>query len=165
MTMRRRPSSWLALLGFGGACAAAALVGAAVTRRNLGWYRTLKKPPFQPSERVFGPVWSALYALMSASAWRVWKSPDSPARSRALGLWGGQLVANAAWSPLFFGAHRPRAALADLGLLTGTAAAYAREAGVVDRAAGWMMAPYLVWCGFAGLLNEEIVRRNPRLRG
>ena len=24
-----------------------------------------------------------------------------------------------------------------------------------------MMAPYLAWTGFAGVLNEEIVRRNP----
>ena len=31
----------------------------------------------------------------------------------------------------------------------------------VDKPAAALMAPYLAWTGFAGVLNEEIVRRNP----
>jgi tryptophan-rich sensory protein len=158
--MKRRSSSWLALLGFGGACAAAALLGVRANRRGKRWYDGLSKPPFNPPDAVFAPVWTGLYALMTASAHRVWQAPPSPSRTRALALWGTQLGANAAWSPLFFGARRPRAALADLGLLVAAIALYAREAGKVDRAAAWMMAPYGAWCAFAGLLNEELVRRN-----
>jgi tryptophan-rich sensory protein len=33
----------------------------------------------------------------------------------------------------------------------------------VDRAAAWMMAPYLGWLGFATYLNGAIVVSNPRL--
>jgi translocator protein len=155
-----RRSLW-ALAGFCGACAATALLGARATLRNKRWYRTLKKPAFTPPDSLFGPVWTALYALMSISAYRVWRAPPSTERSRALGLWGAQLAANAAWSPLFFGAHRPRAALADLTLLLSAVGLYSSQARRVDAPAAWMMVPYLAWAGFATVLNGEIVRRNP----
>jgi tryptophan-rich sensory protein len=147
---------------FTGLTALAAGVGARLSDRGTSrWYRRLKKPPFQPPPALFGPVWTALYALMVWSAVRVWKRPSSPARSRALRAWTGQLALNGAWSPLFFGARRPKAALADLALLGPAVAVYTRRAAAVDRGAAWMMAPYLGWLGFATLLNEEIVRRNP----
>ncbi len=154
-------SSWLSLAGFGALTAVTAAVGGQVTARNKEWYRALDKPSFQPPEWVFGPVWTGLYALMSVSAMRVWKAPSSPARTRALALWGIQLAANAAWSPLFFGAHKPKLALADMAVMVASVVAYTNEARKVDKSAAWMMAPYLAWLGFAGLLNEEVVRRNP----
>ena len=151
-----RRSFWV-LAGLGGLTALVALVGGRTTVRNKTWYRS--------PESLFGPVWTALYGLMSVSAWRVWRQPPSPARSRALGWWAAQLAANGAWSPLFFGAHRPRAAMADMVALGVGVAAYANEARKVDRAAAWMMVPYLAWLGFAGTLNAAIIRRNPQLRG
>ncbi len=145
------------------AVAATAAAGGAATSRSVGgWYRRLRKPPFQPPPQAFGPVWTGLYATMAWSAWRIWKAPPSAARTRALRLWWTQLALNAAWSPLFFGARRPKAALADLLLLTGAVVAYANAARRVDAGAAAMMLPYLAWLGFAGVLNEEIVRRNRR---
>lgn len=157
-----RPHAALALAGFGLATAATAALGAAATQRSVNspWYALLRKPPFQPPRQAFGPVWTALYALMAASAWRVWRAPSSPERTRALALWGGQLVLNGVWSWLFFGARKPAAALVEIGALGAAIAAYAREARKVDPLAAWMVAPYLAWTGFASSLNEEIVRRN-----
>jgi tryptophan-rich sensory protein len=153
---------WLGL--FAGATALAAAVGRSATRApRRPWYRLLSKPPGQPPAWVFAPVWAALYGLMSVSAYRVFRLPPSPERRRALGLWWTQLALNAAWSPLFFGAHRPRAALADLVGITASGTAYVRAARDLDRPAAWMMAPYLGWLGFAGYLNASIVARNPRL--
>ena len=157
----RRLSSVLAFAGITGALVATALGGARITRRNLGWHRRLRKPSWNPPNAAFGPVWAVLYTLMGISAWRVWRAPPSRARSGALGLWAAQLAANAAWTPLFFGAHRPRTALADLGLMLGAVGAYAAVARRVDRPAAWMMAPYLAWGGFAGALNFAIARANP----
>jgi len=117
-------------------------------------------PPYHPPRWVFGPVWTGLYGLMATSAYRVWKAPPSRARTRALALWGTQLALNSAWSPLFFGARRPRAALVDLLALAGVVAAYAATSHKVDKPAAAMMIPYLGWLGFASLLNEEVVRRN-----
>ena len=155
-----KPRRWLALLGFGGACAAAALLGAYANAGSKRWYRSLSKAPFNPPDWLFAPVWTGLYALMTASAYRVWRSPASQARTRALRWWGAQLVANAAWSRLFFGARRPRAALLDIGVLVAAIARYTGAAAAADRPAAWMMAPYGAWAGFAALLNQEIVRRN-----
>jgi benzodiazapine receptor len=146
-----------------GATAAVAIVGARSTVRGRGlWYRRLAKPRFNPPDRVFGPVWTALYALMSYSAYRIWRKRSSPERTRALTLWGAQLGLNGLWSPLFFGSHRPRAALADLVGLAAAIGAYIAAAAKVDRVAALLMAPYAAWVSFAGVLNEEIVRLNRR---
>jgi len=156
----QKKSSWLATAGFSALSAAAAAIGGRITTRNMGWYRGLDKPAFQPPEWVFGPVWTGLYTLMSLSAARIYKAEPSPARTRALTLWGIQLAANAAWSPLFFGAHKPKLAMADMAIMVASVIAYTNEARKVDKSAAWMMAPYLAWLGFAGLLNEEVIRRN-----
>lgn len=67
---------------------------------------------------------------------------------------------NVAWSPLFFGAHRPRAALVDLVGMIGVATGYAVTAGTVDRSAAWLIAPYVGWLGFAGSINAGVVALN-----
>ena len=50
------------------ALAAPLLVGALGTIPTLKtiptWYRTLDKPSWNPPDQIFGPVWTALYALM-----------------------------------------------------------------------------------------------------
>lgn len=147
---------------FAGASAAAAVIGARVVakRRNRLWYRFLSKPSFTPPNSVFRYVWPVLYSLGAVSAWRVWKAPPSRARTAALGLWTAQLACNAAWTPLFFGAHRKKAALADLGGNASTLAAYTIAARKVDPLAAWMTVPYLGWLGFAGALNGSIVAKN-----
>lgn len=161
MFVRMRRAGWKAAAGLAAVVAAAVMPGALATAsaRNRAWYRRLRKPAWTPPDAIFGPVWTALYALMTASAWRVWRAPASAERSRALAWWGAQLAANGAWTPLFFGAHRPRLALADLGLLLGALGLYVREARRVDRGAAWMMAPYGAWSLFAAGLNGAIVRR------
>ena len=101
-------------------------------------------------------------ACTPLSAARVYQAEPSPDRTRALALWGAQQALNAAWSPLFFGQRRPRAALFDLGLLWGTLGSYAVQARKVDRAAAALVVPCLAWVSFAALLNGEVVRKNPR---
>lgn len=148
----------LAMAGFGAATAGAAAVGALA--RPGAWYSSLRKPWFQPPAWVFAPVWTGLYVLIATSGYRVWSSPASPERTRALGFWGAQLGLNAAWTLLFFGKKDPRAALVDIGLLKISIDAYTNAAEKVDPAATWMMAPYRTWVSFATLLNAEIVRKN-----
>lgn len=151
----------MALLPFLGLTAAVAALGARSTMKGRGrWYRRLEKPPFNPPAQVFAPVWTTLYAMMSLSAYRIWRRPPSPERTRALATWGVQLGLNGLWSPLFFGKHALRTALVDLSALALAIAAYIRVAAKVDRPAAALMVPYLGWVGFAGLLNAEIVRRN-----
>jgi tryptophan-rich sensory protein len=154
-----------ALAGFIGVAEATGGVGAIATAQGLqGWYQRLDKPAWTPPSMVFGPVWTSLYALMGTSAWLVWQERHRPEARVALGLWGAQLALNGAWSPLFFGARRPDVALADIGALDLTVAAYALAAGRVSKPAAWLVLPYLAWIGYATALNASIWRRNRGIR-
>ncbi len=85
-----------------------------------------------------------------------------PRTDRAQAAFAVQLALNLGWSILFFGARRPKAAGAEMAALwvsiVATVIAFAR----VRLAAGLLLLPYLAWTSFAGLLNAEIIRRNPR---
>ena len=160
----RRCNRWLALGGFCAAVAGAAWVGSRYSPRDAKtglWYARLKKPPFNPPDAVFPAVWTVLYSLMAISGWRVWQQPGSPERTAALRLWVSQLLANAAWSRLFFGEHLPKWSLADVLALEGAVIGYIVEARKVEKPAALLFAPYAGWVAFAALLNAEIVRRNP----
>jgi benzodiazapine receptor len=151
------------ILGFGALAAGAAALGT-LTMRGKGrpdgrWFRSLRKPTFQPPNWVFGPVWTVLYATIAYAGWRIWQA-GSPERSRALALWGVQLGLNALWSPLFFGARRPALALADLAALDATAMRFAVVARRVEPAAAKAFVPYLGWLAFATALNTAIVVKN-----
>lgn len=124
------------------------------------WYRRQRKAPLNPPDRVFAPVWTALYTLMTVAAYRVWRAPEGRPREAALTLWFTQLGLNAAWSPLFFGAKQPVISMADLLALLAAQTAFVRKAKDVDRAAAWLFVPYIAWVLFAGYLNAEIIRRN-----
>jgi len=168
-TSETKSRSLLALAGFGLVTAGAAWYGAHYSRngnRRNGkdsWYRELDKPSFTPPDAVFPVVWTSLYALIAWSGWRVWSAAPSRQRSAALRLWISQLAANAKWSKLFFGQHRPTLALADVVALEGMIMSYISAARKVDRAAANAFIPYAAWVAFATVLNAEIARRNPQV--
>jgi tryptophan-rich sensory protein len=156
--------SWLAALGFAALAFGSAALGA-LTMRGEGrpggmWFRQLRKPAFQPPDRVFAPVWTVLYATIAYAGWKVWRTEPSRARTRALALWGTQLGLNAVWTPLFFGARRPAFALADVVALDAAAIGFAAAAREVAPAAARAVVPYLGWIGFATVLNAAIVVKN-----
>ncbi|MEO7035994.1 MAG: TspO/MBR family protein [Polyangiaceae bacterium] len=159
---RARQRPLLALFGFAAVTALTAVIGAKATIRGKEpWYRLIRKSRLNPPDWVFGPVWTTLFALSAVSGYRVWRTPPSPARTRALTLWTAQLALNANWSRLFFGQHRPKAAFVDLGALLTSVGGYMQQAQQVDKPAAYLMAPYLGWVRFAGYLNKEVVRKNP----
>ena len=162
---RSRRAKTTALLGFAAVSVLAGAVSGLINRkpRNKAWYRLLKKPSFTPPDPVFALVWPALYAGAALSAYRVWKTPPSRERTAALVLWGTQLACNAAWSPIFFGSHRPRLALVDLAGNAASLGAYTYAASRIDAPAAALVAPYLGWLGFAGVMNAGIVPHQQRL--
>jgi tryptophan-rich sensory protein len=164
LTRAHRIRSLLGAAVFGGLTALTAAIGGRITEQNRSWYRSLQKPAFVPPEQAFGAVWSVLYTMIAVSGYRVFRGQPGPARRRALALWVLQLALNGAWTPIFFGLRRPRLALADLAALLVAASAYTVAARRVDPKAPLLMAPYLAWIVFGGVLNAEIIRRNPALR-
>ena len=159
MTPRSLSSQFVGLLGWLLAAVAAAAVGAVASVDAVSFYAQLSKPTWAPPAWLFGPVWSALYALMGVAAWLVWRSPGS--RWVALGLFAAQLSVNALWSWLFFTWHRGALAAADvlvlLALIVATGAAFWRT----SRLAAVLLMPYLLWVSFASALTWAVWRSNP----
>jgi translocator protein len=161
LTAERKPGLRLgALFFFLVATLAVGFLAGQVTTPNIpSWYNHLDKPSFNPPNWIFAPVWTLLYVMMAVAAWRVWRVKGI--RSPALGLWVLQLGLNFAWSFIFFGAHAPGLALAELVILWVTLFATLISFGRIEKPAGWILIPYLAWVTFAGVLNFWVWQLNP----
>jgi tryptophan-rich sensory protein len=161
MPSRSLSSQSVGLLVWLLAAFAAGALGALASVDAASFYSQLSKPSWAPPASVFGPVWSALYALMGVSAWLVWRSPGS--NGVALGLFVVQLAANALWSWMFFAWHRGALAAVEVlvlaALIVATAVAFWRT----SRLAALLLAPYLLWVSFASVLTWALWRSNPGL--
>lgn len=143
-------------------CEAAGGIGAIATAGSIdSWYRTLKKPDFNPPDWVFGPVWTVLYALMGVAASMVSDSDaDQKAVRRAQAVFGAQLALNTGWTYLFFGRRSPLAALIEIVFLWAAIAATIALFARVSVPAALLLVPYLLWTSFAAVLNAAIWRLN-----
>lgn len=152
---------WLVLFFFLVVCFGAAGVGSLWTSSSVnGWYVNLRKPSFNPPNWIFAPVWTTLYFLMAVSAWMVWERGGWSGAKTALILFFVQLALNTAWSGLFFGLHRPGAALVEIVFLFAAIVATTLAFRTFSMTAFWLMTPYVLWVAFASFLNFNIWRLN-----
>lgn len=97
---------------------------------------------------------------MAAAGWLVWHRAGFSKARWALTIYGFQLVANALWTPLFFGAGRFGLAFVDICVLliaiVITIVAFWRH----SRLAAALLLPYLGWVGFATVLNWSVWQLN-----
>ena len=147
-----RVRMFVALAGFILVCQLAGASGALVT--DSSFYRDLVRPAWAPPGAVFAPVWITLYTLMGVAAWLVWRT--GPSARNALQLFAIQLVLNAAWTPVFFGARSIGGGLVvivvlEVAILFTIAAFYRRS-----RLAAALMVPYAAWVAFATALNASL---------
>jgi tryptophan-rich sensory protein len=156
-----RPREIAALAGFIALCLGVAAAGGAITASSVTtWYAALAKPPFNPPDWVFGPVWTVLYVMMALAAWRVWRARAAPGARLALGAWALQLALNLCWSLVFFGARMIGAALAEILVLLAAIVVTTLLFWRIDRAAGALLFPYIAWVAFATVLNAALWRLN-----
>lgn len=139
------------------AAAFAAAASGAFFEVNGAWYQSLRAPSFRPPSWLFGPVWTVLYVMIAAAGTRLGLrvgGSEAPALvAVCLGLWALQMVLNALWTPVFFGAHDLGGALVLIVLMLASIALLAGLAWKVDRIASVLLLPYLGWVGFASILN------------
>lgn len=117
------------------------------------WYEALTKPSFNPPNWVFAPVWTTLYVLIAIAGWLAWRQD---ATGSLIKLWVAQMVLNFAWSPAFFNANDIGLALAIILALLASIAAFVALAWHRQRGGAYLFLPYLVWVGFATLLNLSL---------
>lgn len=162
-TVRTTPAprrSLLAAAGFTAAVLATALVGGAAAAGSGDVYARLELPSWAPPAWLFSPVWIALYVLIAVAGWLVWRAAGIQGAAAFLGVYVLQLLLNAAWTPLFFGAEFYGLALVDIVFLVVATAVTLLLAWRHSRVAALLFAPYLAWVAFAAALNAAIWTAN-----
>ncbi len=143
------------------AVTATAVVGGLASRPAASpWYRSLRKPSYQPPQQAFPIVWPALYAdiaVVSANTLDAMeRSGQQPERRRYIAALAGNLVLNASWSWLFFDRRLLGTSAIAAAVLTASSADLARRA---VKAQGKRAAPLLLypaWCAFATMLSSHV---------
>lgn len=138
-------------------CAAVSVIGGAVTATSVDtWYQALEKPAFNPPDWLFPVVWTILYIMIAIAGWRVWRRAPIDVTGRALAVFAVQLGLNLAWSFLFFGLQWIGLALVEIVILWLAIAANTMLFWRLDRWAGALLVPYLVWVAYAAVLNAAL---------
>lgn len=153
---------WLALGGSIALCFAVAGLGSLFTTPAIagGWYAALQRPAWSPPNWVFGPVWTLLYLSMAVAAWLVWRERGFSGAAWPLAFFAAQLLLNAAWSPLFFGAKQLGWAFVEIVFMWAAILATLVSFWRVSAWAGGLLVPYQLWVTFAAALNFAIWRMN-----
>lgn len=148
------------MLGLAGFIALSFLVsslgGAATTTSVDTWYQTIQKPPFNPPDWIFAPVWISLFIMMAVAGWRVWRRAGFSQERQAFALYGLQLLLNLTWSFLFFGLQQIGLALLEICFLLFAIIATTIAFWRIDRIAGLLFVPYMLWVSFATVLNASL---------
>jgi benzodiazapine receptor len=121
------------------------------------WYQSLSKPPLQPPDWLFGPVWTILYVFIAFAGWRCWQAQPT---GRRMQLWWLQLVLNFLWTPMFFGLQQMALALVVILALLAVIVTFISLSWRSDRVSAWLFVPYGLWTAFATYLNASLLVLN-----
>lgn len=146
-------ASLLGLLAFGVVVAVVALVGSLAVGGGGQGYARLDRPTWAPPAWVFAPVWTVLYATIAVAGWLVWRRVGL---STPLVPYAVQLVLNAIWTPLFFGAGAYGLAAVEIVLLWLAIGATVVVFHRVHTVAAWLLVPYWAWVTYAAALTIAI---------
>ncbi len=125
------------------------------------WYASLEKPSFTPPDWVFEPVWIGLYLLMGIALYLVWRQGVHRIDvKRALYIFFFQLAVSVFWVFVFFSRQSPFQALIVIAILFLLIVLTMLSFYPISRDAGLCLVPYMIWVGFALMLNLFIVLMN-----
>lgn len=137
---------------------AVGILAAALTRENMDIYGELNTPPLSPPAILFPIVWTILYVLMGISSAGIYTNRElnPEATRRGLTYYAMSLVANFAWSIIFFGLSAVLPALICLIVLFYLIIRTIIEYAKVKPWCAYLQIPHAVWVAFAGYLNAGI---------
>ncbi len=125
-------------------------------------FAALEKPPLTPPGWLFPVVWTVLYLMMGLASYLVLESRKPKEHiDAAMTVYGCQLLVNFFWPILFFRFELYLFSffwLVALWVLIIATTAIFRK---LNKTAGLLMIPYLLWVTFAGYLNMGIYLLNP----
>jgi len=131
------------------------------SKSTFDWYRALKKPSWAPPPWLFGPVWTVLYILIFISFGsvivRAWQGYIPLAMALPFIL---NLACNAAFTPLQFGLKNNSLAAIDIVLVLVTLIWAMIAVHPIVSWVAYMQIPYLLWVGFATILQLTVTYLN-----
>ncbi|MCQ2581984.1 MAG: tryptophan-rich sensory protein [Alphaproteobacteria bacterium] len=121
------------------------------------WFNALNKSVLTPDGWVFGVAWTILYAILGVALFLIMQNKKSTCEKRSsYWLFAIQMGLNALWSYLFFGLQMPLLALFVLLGLIGVSVWMLVSFLRINKAAGILIIPYVLWLIFALYLNGTI---------
>ena len=140
---------------------AVGVLAALLSRGNMDLFDTVRKPPLSPPAWLFPVAWTVLYLLMGLASYRAYTARAATAqKNRALLFYAAQLVFNFFWPLLFFNLGAFTFAFFWLAALLALIVVTAVKFYTLDRPAGYLLIPYILWVLFAGYLNLGIALLN-----
>lgn len=127
------------------------LLSVLLTLGNFKAYSALLQPPMPP-EWLFPIVGGILYILMGVSAYLVYEC-DTEEKYIGLAVYVLQLIFNFLWLIIFFNIRNLLFAFVWLVFLWVLVLAMSISFYRVNKTAGLLQLPYLLWVTFAGYLN------------
>ena len=125
------------------------------------WYNELSKSILTPSGWVFGVAWTILYLLLGIALFLIInEKKNRVSKSNAYWLFIGQMALNLLWTYVFFGLHMAALALLVLIMLIVISIYMARAFRLINKAAEYLVWPYIIWMCFATYLNATIMFLN-----
>lgn len=128
------------------------LLSVLLTLGNFKAYSALLQPPLAPPGWLFPVVWTILYILMGVSAYLVYEC-NTEEKYIGLAVYVLQLIFNFLWLIIFFNIRNLLFAFVWLVFLWVLVLAMTISFYKVNKTAGLLQIPYLLWVTFAGYLN------------
>jgi tryptophan-rich sensory protein len=143
-------------------CLGAGFFGSIFTTPSIPtWYATLNKPSFNPPNWLFAPAWTTLFIFMGIALFLVWLKGFKEKKVKvAIIFFLIQLILNVAWSFCFFYWKMPFWAFVDIIILWLFILLTLIRFWKINKTAGVLFIPYLLWVSFASLLNYSVWKLN-----
>lgn len=122
-------------------------------------YTDLTLPSFAPPSILFPIVWTILYTLMGISSYIISES-NSYEKEKALSIYWIQLGINLLWSIIFFVLNLKTLAFIWIILLIIAVIIMIKRFLSINKLAGYLQIPYLLWIIYAAILSLSIIFLN-----
>jgi len=132
-----------------------AFIGGLFTSSNIDseWYKSIK-PEITPTNWIFPVVWNLLFFLIALSLYFSWVNIQKKnIKKKIMIIFGINFFLNIFWSVLYFELRNPLYALIEIFFLWISIISMIFLTYKINKKAGLILIPYLLWVSFAIVLN------------
>lgn len=128
---------------------------------DSAWYMALAKPAGTPPNYAFPIAWTTIYVCSGLALAMILNARGARGRGLAIALFAVQMIANMAWTTVFFGFQMIFGGLVLLIVIWLLVLTTAFAFGRIRSMAAWLLVPYLVWVSYAGIIQHQLWQLNP----